>query len=333
MKDREIRTWVAGIHRSLENLTANSARGVVAVSGGADSVALLRVLSTYPDIELVVAHLNHQLRGVDSDRDAAFVESLCPQWPHFIEAANIASLANETSENLEATARRERYAFLRRVAHRTGATWVATAHTLDDQAETVLHRLIRGAGLRGLRGILPCRPLDDGVNLIRPMLTASRREVIQYLQGIGQVWCEDASNADPQYTRNRIRHDLLPLLRTFNTEVSNSLARLANQAEEVYIDLEMDAIRLLTGVELPRVDGIIVLRRKEVASARAGLVSELFHQLWKREGWNEGEMSSDLWAKVESVARGDRPAWDLPAGIRIEANSHVIRVGPSEQMH
>jgi tRNA(Ile)-lysidine synthase len=127
---------------------------VVAVSGGADSVALLRALRAC-GVPPTVAHVNHKLRGGDSDADEAFVRELCDSLgvPCVVKAADVAALA--TGANLEATARRVRYDFFAEVATEAGAAWVATAHTADDQAETVLHRLMRGTGLQGLRGIAP----------------------------------------------------------------------------------------------------------------------------------------------------------------------------------
>src|SRR5690606_24443286 len=127
-------------------------------------------------------------------------------------------------ENLEQVAREERYAWLARVAAEEGAGWVATGHTADDQAETVLHRLLRGTGLRGLRGIAARRELRPGIWLLRPLLHLGRADVLAYLGALGQDYRRDSSNLDPRFTRNRIRSELLPLLRTFNPDVTRALA-------------------------------------------------------------------------------------------------------------
>src|SRR3954454_15857167 len=163
--------FMAAVRGNLDRLRGDApGPGVVAVSGGADSVALLCALAADPPPGgLVVAHLNHQLRGADSDADAAFVGALFPDLPHHVEAIDVRAAA--AGGNLEATAREVRYAFLARVAAATGAGWVATGHTADDQAETVLHRLIRGSGLRVLRGLAAPRALPPGLGLVRPLLT------------------------------------------------------------------------------------------------------------------------------------------------------------------
>ncbi len=237
--------FTANVRSNLERL-GGIGRGVVAVSGGADSVALLRALGDLPVSDLVIAHLNHRLRDRESDEDAEFVAQLCPHLPHRIEAIDVAGLAQASGDNLENAARRARYDFLARVARETQAAWIATGHTLDDQAETVLHRLIRGSGLRGLRGIAAKRELVAGIALLRPMLNVSRSDVIEYLQTIGQPWREDTTNRDSAFTRNRIRHEALPLLRTFNPAIAETLARTAMQADEVYDHIEKEIHELLT---------------------------------------------------------------------------------------
>lgn len=302
-------------------------RGVVAVSGGADSVALLRALCELP-CDLVIAHLNHQLRGPDSDADAAFVAELLPSLPHHIEAIDVAALAAASGDNLEAVARRARYDFLARVARETQAAWVATAHTLDDQAETILHRLIRGSGLRGLRGIAARRELAPGIILLRPMLTVSRTEVIGYLQEIHQPWREDATNRDVAFTRNRIRHELLPMLREFNPAIAETLARTAADADEVYSYVEEAIATLLPTVELPRAGRIVILNRENLSRLIPHSIRELLHLIWQREGWPVGDMTREHWQRAADVVLGRAPAWDLPGGIRIVATPRVVRVGP-----
>jgi tRNA(Ile)-lysidine synthase len=302
--------------------------GVLAVSGGADSVALLRALADDPPAAgLVVAHLNHRLRGPQSDADAAFVLALCPHLPHRSEAIDVAAAAS--GDNLEDTARRVRYDFLARVTRAAGASWVATGHTLDDQAETVIHRLIRGTGLRGLRGIAARRELVPGVQLLRPMLTLSRAEVLAYLRAIDQPWREDVTNRDPAFTRNRIRHELMPLLRSFNPEIEQALGRTAAQADEVYAGIEQVAAALLEAAERPRVGRVVVLDRPGLESGAAHCLRELLHLVWEREGWARGGMTLDHWQRAADVVQGKVPAWDLPGGIRIVGTARVIRVGPA----
>jgi tRNA(Ile)-lysidine synthase len=306
--------------------------GVVAVSGGADSVALLRTLANSPQSAgLTIAHLNHRLRGADSDADAAFVAALCPGLPHFLDAIDVSAAADKAGDNLEAIARQIRYDFLVRVARQTGASWVATAHTRDDQAETVLHRLIRGSGLRGLRGIAERRELAPGVRLVRPLLTLSREDVIAYLRAIGQPWREDATNRDTRFTRNRIRHELLPLLRTFNPAIEEVLSRTAAQAKEVFERIEEDVALLLDTALLPPAGKIVILDAPRIIGQPDFLVREILNRIWEIEGWSRSGMTHEHWQRVADVARGGSPAWDLPDGIRVVGTPRVIRIGPATE--
>jgi len=205
---------------------------VVAVSGGADSRALLDALARLRERyglpgSIIVAHLNHQLRGKESDEDEAFVRELAGQLklPVFIEKIAVAERARVEKQNLEATARRLRYEFLRKIAAQRGANIVFTAHTLDDQAETVLMRLIRGSGAEGLRGVHQVAALNEGVKLIRPMLEITRAEVIEHCEHRELAFRNDSSNFSADFTRNRIRLELLPMMETFNPRVKQSLAR------------------------------------------------------------------------------------------------------------
>ena len=163
-------------------------------------------------------------RGEASEADARFVADLAGIAR---PAVRPRPLAPERPAHFEADARRARYAWLAEVARRRGASVVAVGHTRDDQAETILHRILRGTGLRGLAGIPRCRPLADGVTLVRPLLDVGREELRAYLDGLGQPWREDATNADPSRTRARLRHDLLPrLAEDFNPDVAEALVRL-----------------------------------------------------------------------------------------------------------
>jgi tRNA(Ile)-lysidine synthase len=205
----------------------------VAVSGGADSVALLRLLLELRKelgMVLSVVHFNHQLRGAASDRDETFVARLASNYglPYFVTREDVGAKAKQERANLEDTARRSRYAFFERLAAEGQLDRVAVAHTADDQAETVLAHLLRGTGVAGLGGIHP----ESGV-VFRPLLNTRRAALRTYLRSLRQKWQEDATNRDLQRTRARIRQKLLPVLeKEFQPAVVEHLCRLADLARE-----------------------------------------------------------------------------------------------------
>ena len=200
---------------------------VTAVSGGADSTAMLDALVRLGRRSIVVAHLNHELRGEESDGDEEFVRQLAAarDLPVFTERIAVADRAREKKGNLEATARQLRYGFLQRIAEENDAGFVLTAHTRDDQAETILMRLLRGSGAEGLRGIHPSRPLGDRVQLVRPLLDVSRAEILTHCDHYGLSFRTDSSNLSTELVRNRIRHELLPILGEFNPRIEETIAR------------------------------------------------------------------------------------------------------------
>jgi tRNA(Ile)-lysidine synthase len=225
-------------------------RLVVGVSGGPDSVCLLDLLALMRqrgdlDSDLHAAHLNHGLRGTDADADEAFVRDFAEtkHIPITIERRNVAARHAERAGSLEEVARDERYAFLASVADHAGAQAVALGHHADDQVETVLHRILRGTGLRGLRGIPLTRLIGDGsaVRVVRPLLRTRRAAILRHLADRGIQYREDASNEDVALHRNRIRHELLPLLeQDYNRGVRDAILRLAHaatDASELLLDL------------------------------------------------------------------------------------------------
>jgi len=222
-------------------------RLAVACSGGADSVALLRILSDLRGelgIVLSVAHFHHGIRGAEADADQKFVKDLAStlQLEFAAGSGDAPAYAAANKISLETAARELRHQWFAGLVQQGAASKIATAHTLDDQAETVLMRIIRGTGARGLAGIAP---LHLGKHLVRPLLEISRKEVEEYLTAIGQPWREDSSNLDTGYTRNRIRHTLLPLLeRDFNPAIRQTLAGLAELArgEEEFWDNELSQL-------------------------------------------------------------------------------------------
>jgi tRNA(Ile)-lysidine synthase len=222
-------------------------RVAVACSGGADSVALLHILVELREtlgIVLSVAHFHHQIRGAEADMDNKFVEELAAsfQLEFHSGSGNVPEHAAESKISIETAARELRHQWFAELIKQGKTDKIATAHTLDDQAETVLMRILRGTGARGLAGIAPAQKAK---HLVRPLLTTSRPEVEAYLKAKGQCWREDSSNLDLGHTRNRIRHTLLPLLeRDFNPAIRQTLADLAElaHAEDDYWTNELASL-------------------------------------------------------------------------------------------
>jgi len=280
---------------------------VLAVSGGADSVALARAigrLKTSGAGSLGLAHFNHQLRGAESAADQQFVEGLAADLglPCTVGAPDSGALA-AGGEGLEARARAARYEFLERAAKEVGARYVVTAHTADDQAETVLHHVLRGTGLTGLAGMRRTRPLGPAVTLIRPLLTITRREVLEYLAALKQPFCDDATNQDRQFMRNRIRHELLPLVqREYSPAVVEALVRLAKLAGE--------AQQVVTAAAEPWVERAVTVGSadtvtidcRQLAEVQRHLVREVLLTVWQRQGWPLGGMGFGEWQALADMA-------------------------------
>jgi tRNA(Ile)-lysidine synthase len=205
---------------------------VIGLSGGADSTALLDLLATLSgfSLRLVAAHLNHCLRGADSDADEEFCRERAVHYaiPFESRRIDVRGAVAGPSLNLEDAGRRARFDFFDDVANRWQAAGVVLAHHADDQAETVLMRLLRGSGATGLAGMA----WRNGRGHIRPLLEITRAEIEAYLTGRGLAWCEDASNRDTAFLRNRIRHELLPLLERYNPSIRATLATTAGILSE-----------------------------------------------------------------------------------------------------
>ncbi len=245
-------------------LLAPGTRVACACSGGADSVALVRLLYELKDrlgLRLLVAHLNHQLRGAEADADEEFVRRLAARLEieFVVRREDVAQRAKQEKVNLEEAGREVRLEFFASLIAAGKADAVAVAHTLDDQAETVLGRLVRGAGTRGLAGIYPVvepPPGSDKGRLVRPLLGVRRAELRDYLNSLQQPWREDATNQDPKRMRSRIRMELLPQLNAAAFEHLGRLAEHARQEETFWSAYIEDRFKVYAGrtgeeVELP----------------------------------------------------------------------------------
>ena len=269
---------------------------IAAVSGGADSVAMLFALYLLRDelgITLEAAHFNHHLRGAESDRDEAFVTDFCGRYciPLHLGSGRIVS----GKKGLEAAARDARYAFLRRLPGK-----VATAHTADDNAETVLMRLIRGTGLKGLGAIAPVSG-----NVIRPMLTVTRDDVEAFLKEYALPHVEDSSNAEDDFLRNRIRHGILPLMRAENPRIGENLSAMA-------LLLRQDEACLQAMIPEEQMPDVSRLKAMEPALRRRAL-----ERFLKAQGVREPEQIHILQAEQLLYHWSPSAAMQFPGGVTI----------------
>ncbi len=278
---------------------------ICAVSGGADSVALLFAMYLLKDkleINLEAAHFNHHLRGAESDRDEAFVKDLCDRYdiPLHLGGAQVVP----GKKGLEAAARDARYAFLRSLSGK-----IATAHTADDNAETVLMHLIRGTGLKGLGGITPVHG-----NVIRPMLTCTRQEVESFLE----EWClshiEDSSNTSDAFLRNRIRRNVMPLLKQENPRLAENLSSMALRLREDEILLSRQA----NFETLPTVESLKTMP--------PSLRSRCLEAFLKENGVKEPEQTH--LEQVEQLLFSEKPSAraNLPGGITVARQYDALTV-------
>lgn len=319
--------------RRQELLKAGDRVGV-AVSGGADSVALLRLLLELRKelgVVLSVVHFNHKLRGAESDADEEFVAQLAQGHKLDLHAGDgdVRGFAGQEHLSLEAAARKLRYGYFRGLLEEDRLSRIATAHTLDDQAETVLLRLARGAGTRGLAGIYPQLSVAGSQfsAIVRPLLAIRRQELEEYLRFLGQGWREDLSNRDLRFARNRVRHGILPRMeRHLNPEVREALAETAEiaRAEEEF--WRGEATRALhqtwsaeQGMQVPELKKLpLALQRRVVRAAAESLGLRLeFRQVEEIL-----EMISGKPEAAKSVA--------LPGGWNVSRERNSLRFAPRQ---
>ncbi len=311
---------------------------IVAVSGGPDSVALLRGLVTLASSHqkanpknLVVAHVNHQLRGSDSDDDAEFVKNIAHELglefhlANPIKTASLQSTGVKTRENpvkpdtSEEHLRNFRYENLLALASEIGARYLVTGHNQDDQIETILFRIFRGTGIGGLAGIPPIRLGNDSVTIVRPLLSTTRHEIEMYLQAIGQTYRVDASNSSSRYTRNFLRNELIPLIKDrFGDSFPQSIVRLGGHAEALN--------QLLVEQSQPLEDSILdesatgfTVDCRVAASLNPLILQNWLCRKWSQHDWPLQAMTSSWWQTIGGAIVSEKAQiLNLPQSIRFE---------------
>ncbi len=317
---------------------------IVGVSGGADSMALLHLLAGFNEspqwrLRLHVAHLNHGLRGAESDADAAFIAAAADSLsiPYTVDTRDVRTIAEREPGGIEETARRERYAFFERVALQIGAKVVAVAHHADDNAETILHRILRGTGVRGLAGIPRSRALSSGsdIRLIRPLLGWTRADLRKYLSDTGIAYREDQTNLSNEPMRNRIRNTLLPRIEAeVNPQVREALTRLGEQAQWLEEFLQETVQRTYETLIVSKTDQALVLNADALARKSRIVQTELIRLAYTSFGLGEQDLAfSHLVAALELI--GDPTSGKqalLPGGMTIEKRYHQLIISmPSDE--
>ena len=277
---------------------------IVAVSGGADSLCLLHLLHSlcgsgkrYPEVSLHVAHLNHQLRGEASERDAQEVAHLAQMLhlPVVVEKADVRALARQEHRSLEEAAREARYRFLRAIAH---GQPIAVAHHMDDNVETLLLHWLRGGGIAGMIGLQPCQQ-----DIIRPLLCVTHADTVAYCQQHGLMPLEDESNSDPHFLRNRIRHELLPLLEQLNPGIRATLLRNAEVVRIDYAWIEQQVEQSWSQVVVEEARERIVLDVHGLLSLPVSLQRHMCRRVTARLAGGQSPLELRHFELIDALAR------------------------------
>ena len=319
-----------------QNMISSGTHVLCAVSGGADSVCLLHWLyglRTQWGFTLTAAHYNHNLRGEESRRDAdfvrSFVETCCPDVTLILGSGDVSGQAARNKTGIEETAREMRYAFLRETARQVGATVIATAHNAEDNAETVLLHLIRGSGLRGLTGIPPKRD-----NIVRPLLTTHRAEIEEYLRRYGLPHVEDSSNRDERFARNRVRRQLLPLLKDMQPQFVDHMSRTARLLAEDEEYLTGQARQALT---VQKISGGLSICAAHIAAQPDALAVRMVRLVLDELTGDGGTCASAHLQAVVGLCRGQDPSarFSLPGGIlvrRVYEKLELVREETAQEL-
>jgi tRNA(Ile)-lysidine synthase len=301
---------------------------LVAVSGGPDSVALLSILNGLApawNLSLTVVHCNYGLRGAESDGDASFVTALCRRLnlPCLVKSITINRHESGASSSIQARAREARYRLFRELAAELGAARVALGHTADDQAETVLLRMLRGAGLRGLAGMPHIRERL----FVRPLLTVARQEILSYLEAVGLPYRTDSSNAKPIYLRNRVRHELLPVMQSMAPAVIRMLASQADILRDDDRVLDALAARRLTRIIRGRDVATLILDRRALLTQPAALQRRMLRKAIQTVSPSAGATRSDVLMSLLASLASPRSGGTWTTGpVTVASEQHHVRL-------
>jgi tRNA(Ile)-lysidine synthase len=311
---------------------------VCAVSGGPDSVAMLHLLRDLNELQqmnwkLHVGHLNHALRGQASDEDEEFVRQLCEKLkvPFHSARADVKGEQERRKLTMEEAGREMRHAFLQKTAAEVGAQKIALAHNLDDQAETILHRILRGTGLRGLKGMAPIRVISRKQDLfaVRPLIEIERFEIEAYLKERGIAFRTDATNTDTSITRNRIRHKLLPMIETdFNPRAKMALVKLGQTAGSFYLLLREIANEVYENTKMISGEGEVCLSVEEFAKLPPAIQTLIIDRAVKTVLGRVPQLNFEHYLEIISLCgeHAYQKAIRLPRGLEARREGYILKI-------
>ncbi|NLH15566.1 MAG: tRNA lysidine(34) synthetase TilS [Phycisphaerae bacterium] len=330
----------SSIRETIESLALVSRgdRVLLAVSGGVDSVVMAAVFQQIQSLhpvcrDFVIGHVNHHLRGDESDEDEQFVRQLAKQWnlPVQVRSVDVAERRRSHKQSMETAARELRLNALAEIAIETGCHRIATAHHADDQVETMIHRLQRGTGFRGLCGIAPIRSLDTGLLFIRPMLNVSRAEILDFAGKYGLSWRKDSSNVSIDYTRNRIRHLLLPELVRMNPRLPDQFRELAGHCRRFQQKVEDECEQVRSRVIQSRHSEQTILHRDTLVILPEPVRVELLRQSLAELGCGEQNLGIQQFRSLHRLMQGPPGrSLNLPGGFcaRTDSSTLILCRGP-----
>ena len=309
-----------------------------AVSGGPDSVAMLHILKDLNELQqlewqLHVAHVNHGLRGKASDEDEQFVRSLAEKLkiPFHSSTVDVQGVQKRERLTQEEAGRKLRYAYLEKKAAEIGAKKIALAHNLDDQAETILHRILRGTGLRGLKGMAPIRVISRKLDLfmVRPMVEIERYEIESFLREKGVAYKTDLTNFDTSLTRNKIRHKLLPMIESeFNPRVKMALVKLGQTAGSFYLLLREIANEVYENTKMISGEGEVCLSVEEFAKLPPAIQTLIIDRAVKTVLGFMPQLNFEHYLEIISLCgeHGYQKAIRLPRGLEARREGYILRI-------
>lgn len=285
--------------------------------------------------QLAIAHIHHDVRGTDADKDQSFVESFGNALGVEVCVRRLDGklLQSNRRDGFEAAARTARYAALVEIAHERGCRYLVTGHNMDDQAETVLFRVLRGSGVMGLAAIRRQRRIDDGLTLVRPLLGMTRADIDAYLAAIEQSSCVDRSNFDPDLaTRNWIRHELMPqICARMGGHVSQSLAQLAQTADEHRCFIDAWVEPMLEQAVTVDADRGLILDCRVLRELPVPLIHAALQKIWWQKGWPQQAMTNEKWRLLTGMATDSTPEAPVavfPGSIRARRAGDKLHLEP-----